>query len=145
MRSAASWAACMSRACLQVLSMCAASPGCIHAMYAQVFGVPISGTLVQEPWTTDGSGSTYLWGYLDSVYRCTCRYFGLPAFITLLPAAALRMPFAKGCCDCEAGWRRPCSDALLGVQARHEATAVSIVCKGSSSLTACYHCDAGRA
>lgn len=35
----------------------------------QVFGVPISGTLVREPWTTDGSGSTYLWGYLDSVYR----------------------------------------------------------------------------
>jgi hypothetical protein len=34
-----------------------------------VYGVPISGTLVREPWTTDGSGSTYLWGYLDSVYR----------------------------------------------------------------------------
>lgn len=36
----------------------------------QIFGVPISGTLVQQDWTTDGSGSTYIWGYLDSAYRC---------------------------------------------------------------------------
>ncbi|EIE23261.1 proteasome subunit [Coccomyxa subellipsoidea C-169] len=35
----------------------------------QIFGVPISGTLVQQDWTTDGSGSTYIWGYLDSAYR----------------------------------------------------------------------------
>lgn len=35
----------------------------------QIYGVPISGTLVQQAWTTDGSGSTYIWGYLDSAYR----------------------------------------------------------------------------
>ena len=35
----------------------------------QIFGIPISGTLVQQEWTTDGSGSTYIWGYLDSAYR----------------------------------------------------------------------------
>ena len=35
----------------------------------QVFGVPISGTLVQEPWAIDGSGSTFIWGYLDSEFR----------------------------------------------------------------------------
>lgn len=35
----------------------------------QIYGVPIGGTLVQQAWTTDGSGSTYLWGYLDSTYR----------------------------------------------------------------------------
>jgi 20S proteasome subunit beta 1 len=34
-----------------------------------VYGVPIGGTLVKENWTTDGSGSTYIWGYLDSAYR----------------------------------------------------------------------------
>ena len=55
-------------------------------MCAQVFGVPISGTLVQEPWTTDGSGSTYLWGYLDSVYRCR----GYP--LSALPLSARCMP-----------------------------------------------------
>jgi hypothetical protein len=37
----------------------------------QIYGVPISGTLVQQDWTTDGSGSTYIWGYLDSAYRYT--------------------------------------------------------------------------
>ena len=36
---------------------------------AQVYGVPIGGTLVRQRWTTDGSGSTYLWGYLDSAYK----------------------------------------------------------------------------
>ncbi|KAK9838999.1 hypothetical protein WJX74_007598 [Apatococcus lobatus] len=35
----------------------------------QVYGCPIGGTLLQEPWTTDGSGSTYIWGYLDSAFR----------------------------------------------------------------------------
>ena len=35
----------------------------------QVYGCPIGGTLVRQPWTTDGSGSTYIWGFLDSAYR----------------------------------------------------------------------------
>ena len=35
----------------------------------QVYGCPIGGTLVQENWTTDGSGSTYIWGYLDATFR----------------------------------------------------------------------------
>ncbi len=35
----------------------------------QVYGVPIGGTLVRQRWTTDGSGSTYLWGYLDAEYK----------------------------------------------------------------------------
>ncbi len=35
----------------------------------QVYGCPIGGTVVQEKWSTDGSGSTYIWGYLDSAYR----------------------------------------------------------------------------
>ena len=40
---------------------------------AQVYGCPIGGTLVKDlDWTTDGSGSTYLWGFLDDAY--TSRY-----------------------------------------------------------------------
>ena len=35
----------------------------------QVYGCPIGGTLVRESWTIDGSGSTYIWGYMDSEYR----------------------------------------------------------------------------
>ena len=48
----------------------------------QVYGCPIGGTLVQENWTTDGSGSTYIWGYLDSCFRYTrqlCLRQGIPA------------------------------------------------------------------
>lgn len=35
----------------------------------QVYGCPIGGTICREQWTTDGSGSTFLWGYLESEYR----------------------------------------------------------------------------
>ena len=35
----------------------------------QIYGVPIGGTLVEQAWTIDGSGSTYIWGYLDAAYR----------------------------------------------------------------------------
>ncbi len=35
-----------------------------------VFGCPIGGTLSRESWAIDGSGSTYIWGYCDSAYRC---------------------------------------------------------------------------
>lgn len=39
----------------------------------QVYGCPIGGTLSKESWTTDGSGSTYIWGYLDEEFRCVVR------------------------------------------------------------------------
>jgi 20S proteasome subunit beta 1 len=35
----------------------------------QVYGIPIGGTMVREQWTTDGSGSTYIWGYMDSAFK----------------------------------------------------------------------------
>lgn len=35
----------------------------------QVFGIPIGGTIVQESWAIDGSGSTYIWGYMDSAWK----------------------------------------------------------------------------
>lgn len=36
----------------------------------QIYGVPIGGSMVQQKWATDGSGSTYIWGYMDSSFRC---------------------------------------------------------------------------
>lgn len=42
----------------------------------QVYGCPIGGTLSKEAWTTDGSGSTYIWGYLDEEFRCAARGVG---------------------------------------------------------------------
>jgi 20S proteasome alpha/beta subunit len=41
----------------------------VHRGCLQVWACPIGGTLVREQWTTDGSGSTYIWGFLDSEYR----------------------------------------------------------------------------
>lgn len=42
----------------------------------QVYCVPIGGTVVQEKWAADGSGSIFLLGYMDSAYRqalASCR------------------------------------------------------------------------
>lgn len=46
----------------------------------QIYGVPIGGTLVEQAWTTDGSGSTYIWGYLDSAYRCESSSYTAPTW-----------------------------------------------------------------
>ncbi len=46
----------------------------------QIYGVPIGGTLVEQAWTTDGSGSTYIWGYLDAAYRYVCSIPYIVAF-----------------------------------------------------------------
>lgn len=35
----------------------------------QVYACPIGGTISAQKWTTDGSGSTYIWGYLDAAYK----------------------------------------------------------------------------
>eukprot|EP00239_Pterosperma_sp_CCMP1384_P003981 CAMPEP_0197847332 /NCGR_PEP_ID=MMETSP1438-20131217/5719_1 /TAXON_ID=1461541 /ORGANISM="Pterosperma sp., Strain CCMP1384" /LENGTH=217 /DNA_ID=CAMNT_0043459219 /DNA_START=136 /DNA_END=789 /DNA_ORIENTATION=+ len=35
----------------------------------QVFAIPIGGSMVQVPWAVDGSGSTYIWGFIDGNYR----------------------------------------------------------------------------
>ena len=35
----------------------------------QVFGLPISGSMVECPWDIDGSGSTYIWGYMDAEFK----------------------------------------------------------------------------
>ena len=50
----------------------------------QVYGCPISGTLVKEPWAIDGSGSTFIWGFLDSEYRSACLLLPCRASASLL-------------------------------------------------------------
>jgi len=35
----------------------------------QVFTIPLGGTLVQQPYSIGGSGSTYLYGYCDSNFK----------------------------------------------------------------------------
>ena len=35
----------------------------------QVFSLPIGGTMVPVSWAVDGSGSTFIWGFIDSEYK----------------------------------------------------------------------------
>eukprot|EP00201_Polytomella_parva_P008049 CAMPEP_0175053364 /NCGR_PEP_ID=MMETSP0052_2-20121109/8881_1 /TAXON_ID=51329 ORGANISM="Polytomella parva, Strain SAG 63-3" /NCGR_SAMPLE_ID=MMETSP0052_2 /ASSEMBLY_ACC=CAM_ASM_000194 /LENGTH=210 /DNA_ID=CAMNT_0016317885 /DNA_START=184 /DNA_END=816 /DNA_ORIENTATION=+ len=35
----------------------------------QIYGCPIGGTISREDWTVDGSGSTYIWGFCDEVFK----------------------------------------------------------------------------
>jgi 20S proteasome subunit beta 1 len=35
----------------------------------QVFNIPLGGTLVKQPFTFGGSGSTYIYGYCDAYYK----------------------------------------------------------------------------
>lgn len=48
----------------------------------QVYGCPIGGTLVRESWTTDGSGSTFIWGHLDAEFRQVTLYERTPRSCT---------------------------------------------------------------
>lgn len=35
----------------------------------QVFSLPIGGSMVPVSWSVDGSGSTFIWGYIDANYK----------------------------------------------------------------------------
>jgi 20S proteasome subunit beta 1 len=35
----------------------------------QVFCIPLGGTLIKQDFACGGSGSTYIWGYVDSIYK----------------------------------------------------------------------------
>jgi len=49
----------------------------------QVYCLPMGGTLVQEKWAADGSGSLFLLGYMDSIFRWAGLY-SVAAIILLL-------------------------------------------------------------
>ena len=64
----------------------------------QVFCIPIGGTVVQEKWAADGSGSIFLLGYMDSVFRCSVGVEPSSIFLQLYHMAQRTdLPFAKGC------------------------------------------------
>ena len=76
----------------------------------QVYGCPIGGTISREAWTTDGSGSTFLWGFLDSEFRCVEEEErggrgGGVVLLLLLPTCCC----SQHCCGCE----RAASDTCL--------------------------------
>jgi 20S proteasome subunit beta 1 len=62
----------------------------------QVYACPIGGTIMQEPWTTDGSGSTYIWGYLDAAYRENMSQQEAEAFVKEAVALAMARDGSSG-------------------------------------------------
>jgi 20S proteasome subunit beta 1 len=62
----------------------------------QVYSCPIGGTIVQEAWTTDGSGSTYIWGNLDAAYRDDMSRDDAEAFVKDSVALAMARDGSSG-------------------------------------------------
>jgi 20S proteasome subunit beta 1 len=63
---------------------------------AQVYGCPIGGTVVREKWTTDGSGSTFIWGHLDAEYRDDMTAEETEAFVAGTLALAMSRDGSSG-------------------------------------------------
>jgi len=38
-------------------------------MFLQVYSIPLGGMMVRQPFAIGGSGSTYIYGYVDGAYR----------------------------------------------------------------------------
>ena len=62
----------------------------------QVYGIPIGGSLVRLPWATDGSGSTYIWGYLDSAWKPGLDRAGAEALVATALALAISIDGSSG-------------------------------------------------
>lgn len=62
----------------------------------QIYGVPIGGALVPQQWATDGSGSTYIWGYLDDAWRPGMTAAEAEALVTTALALAVAADGSSG-------------------------------------------------
>lgn len=67
----------------------------------QIYGVPIGGTLVEQAWTTDGSGSTYIWGYLDAAYRYQLLRKCFKRLGAMLSLSGCAVRLAASCCSAD--------------------------------------------
>lgn len=63
-----------------------------------VYGCPIGGTLSKEKWAIDGSGSTYIWGFCDAMYRDNFTREEAEAFVTEALALAMASDCSSGGC-----------------------------------------------
>jgi 20S proteasome subunit beta 1 len=65
----------------------------------QVYGCPIGGTLAsgeEKGWAVDGSGSTYIWGYLDAQWRPSMTQEEAKAFCVEALALAMARDGSSG-------------------------------------------------
>mmetsp|Transcript_47157 Transcript_47157/g.120303 ORF Transcript_47157/g.120303 Transcript_47157/m.120303 type:complete len:230 (-) Transcript_47157:19-708(-) len=63
---------------------------------AQVYSMPIGGAMVAEPWITDGSGSSYIWGYMDSEFRHNMTREEAEAFVVESVGLAISQDGSSG-------------------------------------------------
>ena len=47
----------------------------------EVYALPIGGTMHKVPYAVEGSGSTYLWGFMDSAYKADMTREQAEAFV----------------------------------------------------------------
>jgi 20S proteasome subunit beta 1 len=65
---------------------------------AQVYACTAGGNMVKERWTTDGSGSTYIWGFLDDGWREGMTREECEAFVARAIALAMSVDGSSGGC-----------------------------------------------
>ena len=65
---------------------------------AQVYACTAGGNMVKERWTTDGSGSTYIWGFLDDGWREGMTREACEALVTRAIALAMSVDGSSGGC-----------------------------------------------
>lgn len=63
-----------------------------------VYGVPLGGTLLRLPFTLGGSGSTYIYGYVDHTYRPGMTRQETEAFVTRCVSLAMARDGSSGGC-----------------------------------------------
>ncbi|KAF8061998.1 Proteasome subunit beta type-6 [Scenedesmus sp. PABB004] len=67
-----------------------------EAAGGQVYGIPIGGTIVREAWAIDGSGSTYIWGYMDAAWKPDMTREEAEAFVVEALALAMARDASSG-------------------------------------------------
>jgi len=63
-----------------------------------VFGIPLGGTLLQVPFTLGGSGSSYIYGWVDHSYRPGMTRAECEAFVTRAVSLAMARDGSSGGC-----------------------------------------------
>lgn len=61
-----------------------------------VYGIPLGGTLLKVPFTLGGSGSTYIYGWVDHAYRAGMSRQETEAFVTRAVSLAMARDGSSG-------------------------------------------------
>ncbi|CDW53426.1 proteasome (prosome, macropain) subunit, beta [Trichuris trichiura] len=65
---------------------------------AQIYSIPIGGMILQQSWTVGGSGSMYVYGYLDSNYKSGMSQEECISFVKKAVAHAINRDASSGGC-----------------------------------------------